>query len=471
MAYNDWLSFDDPYQLQRLARRNEMGLMDRAIEGNDNPMGIGSGQGPQLAPAFEKMQDIPEGIGKPKGLWDNIRNFAHVGLFPMGNPRDPEGSAAARSQALIAAGAGLLSGKNFGEAMLIAQQQQQEGLRQGGTLAYMKAQEDAMRANAEAEEEKLRREQAKLDKMRRLAESPEIGGDPERLAMAMIMSGDPDLVETGAKQMTVIKQRTDLYGTLPTGMRRLDIDPTAQWGWDPAYMAGELDLKRAGATNVNVTQAREKAYEGKRGEYAATRMNQFVDNIDKGRSRLATFDTALGMLDSGLDTGWAEGEILAAEKMANTIGEAFGFEVGDVNQMSKAEFFRSLSNQMALQLRNPSGGEGMPGQLSNRDLIFLQQSTIGLDKTEEGNRRIIEYGRALAKRQIEIGRMAQEWERANGDIDAPDASGRYFDDHVQDYVEKNHLFPAPSRFPGGSNPRPNVSPEMNHASQYIPPRR
>jgi hypothetical protein len=72
---------------------------------------------------------------------------------------------------------------------------------------------------------------------------------------------------------------------------------------------------------------------------------------------------------------------------------------------------------MALQLRNPSGGAGMPGALSDADRVYLQSMTPGLTKTPEGRKLISETMITLAKRDQDVAKLARDYRKKNGGFD------------------------------------------------------
>ncbi|OHB71875.1 MAG: hypothetical protein A2W23_06405 [Planctomycetes bacterium RBG_16_43_13] len=93
----------------------------------------------------------------------------------------------------------------------------------------------------------------------------------------------------------------------------------------------------------------------------------------------------------------------------------FGIEI-DKN-LPYAEAARALTNQLALELRNPSGGAGMPGALSDKDREFLVQATANISNTPQSNKLIISARKKMAQRDIEIARMARDYRTKHGSID------------------------------------------------------
>jgi hypothetical protein len=94
----------------------------------------------------------------------------------------------------------------------------------------------------------------------------------------------------------------------------------------------------------------------------------------------------------------------------------------------------ALSKEMALELRNPSGGAGMPGALSNSDREFLMSMTPGLTSDPAGRKLISESMVKMAKRDQEVAKIAREYRKKNGNLD----EGFY--DELAKFSEANPLF-------------------------------
>lgn len=146
----------------------------------------------------------------------------------------------------------------------------------------------------------------------------------------------------------------------------------------------------------------------------------------------------LGQLLEGVNTGKFAGAGLEVAKAANTLG----FNI-DPNMANK-EAAQALSGEIALELRNPSGGAGMPGAMSDADRQFLVNMVPGLATTPDGRKLMLETGQKLAKRDMEVARIAREYRKRNGTID----EGFY--DELSRYSESNPLFQqaAPAQTPG-----------------------
>jgi hypothetical protein len=85
--------------------------------------------------------------------------------------------------------------------------------------------------------------------------------------------------------------------------------------------------------------------------------------------------------------------------------------------MQNKEAAQALSSEIALQLRNPSGGAGMPGAMSDADRQFLANMVPGLATTPEGRKLMIETATKLAQRDKEVAAMARKYRQKKGNID------------------------------------------------------
>lgn len=100
------------------------------------------------------------------------------------------------------------------------------------------------------------------------------------------------------------------------------------------------------------------------------------------------------------------------------------------------EAAKGLIGQMALGLRNPAGGAGMPGALSDRDREFLISMVPSLANSPEGVKTMVEIQRKLARRSVDVAKLARQYRKEN--------PRQTFDEGFYDYLEewsaKNPLF-------------------------------
>jgi hypothetical protein len=150
-------------------------------------------------------------------------------------------------------------------------------------------------------------------------------------------------------------------------------------------------------------------------------------------STIAKYDR-LGSLLGQVQTGKFKGATTDLKAAAKGLGIDLT-ALGVADDVAPAQAARALSNQIALELRNPAGGAGMPGALSDKDREFLIQSIPGLENDPTAVGKMIEYRVKLAQREQEVAKKARAYRKKNGKFD----EGFY--DELQEWSAKNPLFP------------------------------
>lgn len=253
-------------------------------------------------------------------------------------------------------------------------------------------------------------------------------------------AGDPDLaLKFGALAATQAKAgQTDELKEYEFDVRQLRAagKPVPTFGdWKSA-------LKRAGATNVTVNSA-EKSYDVASGKAFAEQNFEIVKAATDAQRKNANLDSLATILaDPTIYQGAGAEKVLQAKRIAKSIGV-------DVGDLGGAEAAQSISNQLALEARNPSGGAGMPGAMSDADRVYLRQIPPGIEKTPEGNKLLIDIHRKQNQRAIEVDRLRRAYVQKNGRLD----EGFY--QVLSEHAERNPLFTsdAPARPPAASRPR------------------
>jgi len=159
----------------------------------------------------------------------------------------------------------------------------------------------------------------------------------------------------------------------------------------------------------------------------------YLGDLNDRASKASTEEARLQQLEYALSrtySGFGAEQLLTLRQ----IGGAFG--IGDTDTLGAGELARSISNQLALGLRNPAGGEGMPGNMSNADREFLQRSVPSLQNSPDGWREMIDMRRRLNQYALEQSREANRYLEAGGNA----ANLR---SHMQRWAEANPLFAAP----------------------------
>lgn len=208
-------------------------------------------------------------------------------------------------------------------------------------------------------------------------------------------------------------------------------------GIDPDSPAGknmfrQLALKQAThqpSAQNNVTIKQEGAEAGAVGK-------AFGEEFNKVQTAGAQASTTISKLDrmSNLLTGIDTGKLTPAATNVAAIADSLGIKI-DKNLPAK-QAANALAGEIALGLRNPAGGAGMPGAMSDKDREFLQAMTPNLANTPGGNAMIIETAKKLAKRDQEVAKLAREYRVKTGHMD----EGFYT--ALQQYSDANPLFGA-----------------------------
>lgn len=154
-----------------------------------------------------------------------------------------------------------------------------------------------------------------------------------------------------------------------------------------------------------------------------------LKQADNARQMLDQFDIVAAGIDSGVRTGTL-GE---AELSLRKIGQLIGVNDADDPKVVGGELIQKVSNRMALLMRNPESGMGMPGSVSDKDIEFLKQSQIGLGTSSEGNKQSLEIFRRIERRKIAIAQLAEDYVAKNGSL-------KGFNRAATEYNEANPMF-------------------------------
>lgn len=201
----------------------------------------------------------------------------------------------------------------------------------------------------------------------------------------------------------------------------------------PDLMQMDIARKRAGATNtqVNIKQ------DTKEGEAVGKFYGEEFANLQLGARKARQNNSKLDRLEQMFATA-TPGRMAPLANSMKAWAQGVGIDlesIGVTDTTPEADSIAAITNQMALALRNPAGGEGMPGALSDKDREFLMASVPGLQKTPGGNQKIIEYMRRMNERSIQEAAMAREYRKRYGSLDET------FYDLLDDYAAENPVFP------------------------------
>ena len=199
-----------------------------------------------------------------------------------------------------------------------------------------------------------------------------------------------------------------------------DVNPTADMqnfeeakanGYTGTFFDYQKEIKAAGKSTTSVTVGKgENSYDIETGKQYSKRNISIQSSAQGARAKLSRLQEMRKALDNDAVYTGAGGE--SVQKLKR-VALAFGLDV-DKEGIADADIVNALGNQLALSMRSTSDGEGMPGQLSDRDIQFLTSSVPNLQKTREGNLKLIDYAMKVEQRKIDVEKWRQEYVQMNG---------------------------------------------------------
>ncbi len=163
----------------------------------------------------------------------------------------------------------------------------------------------------------------------------------------------------------------------------------------------------------------------------ATTFNDAVNAEYQAPAKIAKLNQLKGYLQN-VETGKMAPAVLNLKSYAAYVAPDLAKEW--TKDVPFAQAAQQLSNEMALQLRNPAGGAGMPGSLSDADRDFLTKLIPNIGQDPRAMPMAVDAKIALAKREQQIGQLARDYRRSNGQLD----EGFY--QKVQEYSDAHPLF-------------------------------
>lgn len=241
----------------------------------------------------------------------------------------------------------------------------------------------------------------------------------EKLGNQLIdVSGTPTVAFTGATEAA----------PTPTPAAIQEYNFAVGQGYKGSFENWKNAQKPAGTT-INMGQ--EKAESKAVGEYFGKQYSEIQSAGYLASNKLNKVSRLNNLLE-GVNTG----KLTPAGVEIASTAQSLGFTVDP--KLGNKQAAEALTNEMALELRNPSGGAGMPGAMSDADRQFLRGMVPGIEKTPEGRKMITESMVKLAKRDQEVAKIARDYRKKKGMID----EGFY--EELNAYSAANPLFPAQS---------------------------
>lgn len=187
-----------------------------------------------------------------------------------------------------------------------------------------------------------------------------------------------------------------------------------------------IDLGLRGASPATeafaTTQAKNQSEQYDTIIKAARSAREQINSLGAVESALSTYNDG-----STFGTGRAAPAEMAIRGYLKSVG------VGDADTLAAGELITAFQNRMSLIMRNPDSGMGMPGAVSDRDLAFLKDAQAGIDKSPEGNRKLIEIMRKLETRKIELAQFAEQYVKQRGSLEG-------FEQAVKQWADQRPLF-------------------------------
>lgn len=195
-------------------------------------------------------------------------------------------------------------------------------------------------------------------------------------------------------------------------------------------MLGSLLKKKmthAPAANQNVTIKQE----GEEAKAVGKFFGESYSDIQKAGFNAQGKVNRIDRLNSLLD-GVNTGKFTPLGTEVASAAASLGLKIDP--KLGNKQAAQALSSEIALELRNPSGGAGMPGAMSDADRQFLAGMVPGIEKTPEGRAMISETMKKLAKRDQQVAKMAAEYRRKNKSFDEG------FFQELRQFSDANPLF-------------------------------
>jgi hypothetical protein len=216
----------------------------------------------------------------------------------------------------------------------------------------------------------------------------------------------------------------------------------------PQYQKAAQDYVARKGLPMQVTNQVDLRQENEEAKVVGKQFGEMYSNLQNADMQAPGRIAKLTKLDSLLDqvnTGKFAGTMLEMKRAAKAAGmdlEAMGVR----DDVAPAQAAVALSREMALELRNPQGGAGMPGAMSDKDREFLESMIPGIEMDPAGRKLIVEARKRLIGREREVAKMARNYRRTHGSLNEG------FFEELAAHSEKNPLFadmPKPTAPAGG----------------------
>lgn len=225
-------------------------------------------------------------------------------------------------------------------------------------------------------------------------------------------------------------------------------------GWAPLGVGAAFAPPNQVNVNTKTETAFGQAFGKGEGEAASALANDVGNAAVSQIQQLDALKQAVGALQSaGGDTG----ALARLGLQATQIAQGLGLDpksLGLPENAGPAETINAISNRLAMEARNPAGGAGMPGAMSDADRAFLSQTVPNLGDSPQGIAMKIDIAQKAAARKAQ---MSAEW---NAYPDQTQAGWSKFKQDWKKYTDANPLFDASQTPPTPEAPKsPTTGPQ------------
>lgn len=230
-----------------------------------------------------------------------------------------------------------------------------------------------------------------------------------------------DVLGTPASQRNVV-----LDPSLSPSQRQAAMADAQRSGYGGIVGADPIEMKRKEGLVSAQTEQNTSIAKGQAQDYL-----NIIDSEKQAPGNIAKYSLMKDYLGK-IDTGKLTPTVLTLKQYAASVAPNAAKDF--TKDLPYAQAVSALSNEIALQLRNPTGGAGMPGSMSNSDRDFLVSMTANTANDPRAIPLMLDMRIALEKRAQEVGQLARNYRQQNGTID------ENFYKQLQDYSNSHPMF-------------------------------
>lgn len=180
-------------------------------------------------------------------------------------------------------------------------------------------------------------------------------------------------------------------------------------GYAGSFDDFQLQLKRAGASNINLPAAKyPNKFQEVLAEADGKRLDKYQQNSDAANDLVKTLDKLQELSPTALAGGKAE----QRAEVANWIQGFTGLDVVDPKILADTQNYNSLVSRAVLDRLGGSLGTGV----SNADVTFIKDTVPKLAYSRQAREALISYLRMRAGEQVDLSERAREYAERTGGL-------------------------------------------------------